>query len=496
MILDPPWVTVIPDAPTLVHCLGDPRERAAAGALELRLDLWPEPPRLGDLAAIPGTKIVTWRRGGTKESERLRFLKDLLAGKAGDLWIDLDVEDPAAVRGLSVATARPEGVRVLMSRHFDRPATDAALRGAARNLLRPGVDAGKLVIAAGDFPATVQALRLSEELRAEAIPCTVFAGGISGTFSRFAAVARGDRWGYGRAAFGSPVVPGQPVVSTIETRYGGGFPSGESGAAEASSPFVCVIGSDVSGSISPGFHNRLLAEAGRRDRWFDLSVDDPAPLLATEGVEPWPPRAFAVTAPHKLWARRQGRAGAPGEEMHVGWNTLVGDGDGWLGWNTDVPAFLDALERAQVRVEDPVLVLGAGGTAQPIALALARRGTPVWILRRSRSSLPDALAEARVIEVEADAIGDAQVLVNTTGATERLTWPIEGFTGTLAVEYLYAREETDFLSRATARGAAAVPGVELFAEQARLQARIIHGIEIEADAARVLAERALVEANQ
>ena len=80
--------------------------------------------------------------------------------------------------------------------------------------------------------------------------------------------------------------------------------------------------------------------------------------------------------------------------------------------------------------------------------------------------------------------------------TERLAWPIEEFSGTLAVEYRYERAETDFLARATARGAAAVPGVSLFAEQARLQARIIHGIEIEPEAARTLAERALIEASQ
>ena len=136
-----PWITVIPDAATLARAVADPREVGSTGAFELRLDLWERPPALGDLSGIPVPIVVTWKRGGSREAERIRFLKDLLTGRAGDLWLDLDVADPAVLRGLPVASPRPEGVRVLMSRHLDRPMTDAALRGAARNLLRPGVDA-------------------------------------------------------------------------------------------------------------------------------------------------------------------------------------------------------------------------------------------------------------------------------------------------------------------------------------------------------------------
>ena len=481
MIFDPPWVTVLPDSDSLERFLADPAEHTGAGAVELRLDFWASPPSLGTIASIPVPSIVTWRRGAARESERLSFLKELLMGKGGDLWLDLDVEDPAALRGLPITIGRPDGVRVLMSRHFEARATDAALRGAARNLLRPGVDAAKLVVAAGGLEATLQALRLSAELSKEGRPIVVFAAGIGGTASRFLAGGTGRTWwGYGRTRGGTPVVAGQPVVATIGTRYGGGLTSGPSGAAG----FAAVIGSDVSRSLSPGFHNRALVEAGRPERWLDLTLDDPSGLLADDLPDPFPPQQLAITAPHKSWARRQGRAGAPGEEVHVAWNTLAHDARGWVGWNTDVPAFLGALENRGVHASEPVLIIGAGGTARPIALELARRGTPVWILRRGNDPLPEPLAEACVTEVGPEAIAEAQVLVNATGTADRLAWPIERFRGSLAVEYRYDPLHTDFSERTTAAGAALVDGLELFAEQARRQSKVLYDLDVSVERAR------------
>ena len=96
MIFDPPWVTVLPDSKALATFLADSSERAAAGAVELRLDCWESPPRPGEIASIPLPCLVTWRRGSARESDRLKYLRQLLAGEGGDLWLDLDVEAASA----------------------------------------------------------------------------------------------------------------------------------------------------------------------------------------------------------------------------------------------------------------------------------------------------------------------------------------------------------------------------------------------------------------
>lgn len=488
MTFAPPWVTVLASPQELERFREDPEEQSASGAVELRLDLWPEPPRLGDLANLPIPAIVTWRRGNRGEPERLRFLKDLLAGKAGPIWLDFDAEDPAVHRGLSVATHRPDDVKVLMSRHLTREMTDAALRGAARDLVRPGVDAAKLVLADGGARGTAQALRIAPELSGK-IPFIVFCAGIGGTASRFIARASGQPWGYGRLRGAPGVVPGQPAVADIATRYGGG--PGPEG------PVHLVLGRNVSRSLTPGFHSRVLAEGDDPARWLDLSLEDPDGLDTIAPESPWSPRALAVTGPWKTWGRRQGRAGAPGEERHPSWNTLVRHERTWRGWNTDVPALIECLERHEVPAEAPTLIVGAGGTAQPIALELARRGAPVWILRQRTKPLPQALAEATVVEVGPDAIPDATVIINTTGAgktaADRLPWPIETFRGTHAVEFLYEPRETEFLARATAAGARSIGGLEIFIAQARRQVEIFTGRQLSAAAATKIADAAFAE---
>jgi len=485
MAFDPPWVTVLPSREAVARFLADPRERSAAGGVELRVDLWGDPPSYGELATVPLPKIVTWRRGDLRESDRLRFLRDLLAGKAGDLWLDFDAEDAAVLRGISVAVPRPAGVKVLMSRHLTRPMSDAALRGAFRDLLRPGVDAAKLVLAVGGAGGTAQALRIAAEF-SDPRPLLLFCAGISGTASRFLALAMGQAWGYGRLRGGPAVVPGQPAVADIASRYGGGVRPG--------APLFAVIGRDVSRSLSPGFHHRLLLSAGRPERWLDLSLEDPDALRAEGLPAAMTLAGMAVTSPWKGWARRQGRAGAPGEERHPTWNTLRLDERGLCGWNTDVPALIERLDARGVDPRAPTLILGAGGTAQPIALELAHRGAPVWILRRGDAPLPPALAEACVVEVEPSAIAEATVLINSTGAgateEDRFSWPIESFRGELAVEYRTDPRETDFLARATAAGAASLDGVELFAAQARRQAEIFYGIPVDAPEAMRIAEEA------
>jgi shikimate dehydrogenase len=489
MAFDPPWVTVLPSREAVARFLADPAERAAAGGVELRVDLWGAPPSYGELANVPGPKIITWRRGDLKEADRLRFLRDLLAGKAGDLWLDFDAEDPAVLRGISLTVPRPAGVKILLSRHLTRSLSDAALRGACRDLLRPGVDAAKLVLADGGAAGTSQALRIAAEFAGPPRPLLLFCAGIAGTASRFLAIATGQRWGYGRLRGGPAVVPGQPAVADIATRYGGGVRPG--------SPLFAVIGRNVSRSLSPGFHHRLLLGAGRPERWLDLSLEDPDTLRAPGLPGAMAIAGLAVTSPWKGWARKQGRAGAPGEERHPAWNTLRIDDRGVAGWNTDAPALIERLEARAIDPAAPTLILGAGGAAQPIALELAHRGAQVWILRRGGGPLPPALAEACVVEVEPAAIAEARVLINATGAggtaADRLPWPIESFRGELAVEYRTDPRDTDFLRRATAAGAAAIDGVELFAAQARRQAEIFYGIAIDAEEAMRFAESAHAE---
>ncbi len=489
MELSPRWVTVLPNREAFRRFLGDPLAIRSTGAIEFRFDLWDSPLSLAEIRTIALPKLIAWKAGLQRESERLRFLKDAILGHGGTLWVDLDVDDPVALRNLSLNLERPPEVQVLLSRHLKHPQSDAAIRGAARDLLRPGVDAGKLVLENGGVAATGQALRIAAEI-CDPRPVIIFAASKMGTASRFLALASGQPWGYGRLEGCKGTAEGQPVVQSISTRYGGGL-------GEDCKRWCAVIGRDVSRSISPGFHNRALLSANRRERWVDFSLRDPAGILDGTVGGFVPPRCLAVTSPHKLWAREQGRAGAPGEERYPAWNSLLQQEGNVLGWNTDVPALLKIFSEYAIPFFERVLIIGSGGTAQPIALELAARGVPVSVLPRRKGRLPKCLVEASIQEVGPEEIERTRVIINTSGlgmnSQTRLPWPIDRFRGDWAIDYTYEPRETEFLKLCTAHGAKAVDGSILFAEQARLQASLFYGIDLPSAVARQFTQEALEE---
>ena len=91
-----------------------------------------------------------------------------------------------------------------------------------------------------------------------------------------------------------------------------------------------------------------------------------------------------------------------------------------------------------------------------------------------------------------DAIEDAAVLINATGAAE-LDWPLDTFAGSLAIEFQYVPKQTAFLDRATARGAKKIDGVDLFAAQARRQSELLYDVDVSPEQARTWVEEAYAE---
>ena len=100
-------------------------------------------------------------------------------------------------------------------------------------------------------------------------------------------------------------------------------------------------------------------------------------------------------------------------------NCVVATADGLVGENTDGPGFLDAL-RAETGFEVDgrrAVVLGAGGAARAIVLALSRAGAAeVSVVNRTaeRAEIAAALAGPVGRVSTADAIEHADLVVNAT----------------------------------------------------------------------------------
>ena len=169
-------------------------------------------------------------------------------------------------------------------------------------------------------------------------------------------------------------------------------------------------------------------------------------------------------------------------------NTVGLATDAWWGETTDGPGFLDLL-RALSRepAGERMVVLGAGGAARSLALALADAGaeTPVLSARRieaARAALSDV--PARVVGWRSDeeraALARATLIVNATPLADpdAITPPgaLEG--GALAIDLAYGETLTRWVTEARRAGGEAIDGLGLLVFQARRSLSLWLGEEV------------------
>lgn len=183
-----------------------------------------------------------------------------------------------------------------------------------------------------------------------------------------------------------------------------------------------------------------------------------------------------VTIPHKQAAFALCDVVDPSAARAGAVNTLVFTPGGITGVNTDSAGFIANLCAHGVNpAAGPALILGAGGAARAIAVALQDAGAEVTICNRT-AARADALAAtlgARTLAWEARhaALADFALLVNTTSLGMERQPDLEidlGHAGArLAVaDIVYVPLETPLLAAARARGLQAVEGLGMLLHQA------------------------------
>lgn len=251
-----------------------------------------------------------------------------------------------------------------------------------------------------------------------------------------------------------------------------------------------VIGHPVKHSLSPRIHEAF-------GRQFDIGVDytriEAAPdalerelsvFAAAGGVGvnitvPHKQAAFALCAEHSERARRAGSA-----------NVLTRVGEAWHGDNTDGAGLVRELtgrRRLDLRGRH-VLLLGAGGAARGVAVALLDAGVRrITIVNRTPARADELVDQldapdhvvSRYWEHMRD-LGDFELIVNTTSAGRDgkvLDLPSSLVnTLTTAVDISYGEVAIGFLSWARAAGCRhAFDGIGMLVEQAALAFEHWHG---------------------
>lgn len=259
-----------------------------------------------------------------------------------------------------------------------------------------------------------------------------------------------------------------------------------------------IMGSPVAHSLSPRLHGHWLARYGIDGAYVPLPVP---PERLEQALRALPALGFAgvnLTIPHKepavaLVDRLSSAATRVGAV-----NTVVVEADGTLsGDNTDGFGFIAALSESEVgwrAPAGPAVVLGAGGAARAVVVALIDAGVPeIRLLNRTAERAQALAAElggpirAIAWAERSAALAGAALLVNTTSLGMKGQPPLDLALdalprSALVTDIVYTPLITPLLAAAQARGNPVVDGLGMLLHQARPGFRAWFGVDPVVDA--------------
>lgn len=252
-----------------------------------------------------------------------------------------------------------------------------------------------------------------------------------------------------------------------------------------------LMGWPVRHSRSPRLHGYWLALHGIDGAYVPLPVEPSKLETALRGLPALGFIGANITVPHKAPALSIVDRVNPVARRAGALNTVVVAADGSLeGSNTDVFGFLAALQQDAPawKTERPAVIVGAGGSARAVIVALIDAGvTEIRLANRTRAKA-EALAElgpaVRVVDWgrRDAALEGAGLVVNTTtlgmGGQPPLELDLKALpTDAVVNDIVYSPLETPLLATARARGNPVVDGLGMLLHQARPAFHAFFGLD-------------------
>ena len=426
-------ITVAGPDMTALRRQRDDASAQGADLVELRLDLVGDPDVAGALEGRRTPVIVTcraqWEGGGFKgsEAERLAILQAALAQGADYV----DVEYKAGFDALIHST---RGKRIVVSMHdFDGVPGDLPAR--VRAMRSTGAEIVKVAVMTRSLFDNLSLLDLRD-----AASRSVFVGmGPCGLPTRLLPAHFGSQWSYAGDGHAPGQVPAERMLKEFRFRE-----------ITDRTALYGIAGYPLAHSISPAMHNAAFCAAGVDAVYVPMpaaSADDFLEFAKALHV-----RGASVTIPYKVDLFKRVDAADQVSTQVGAVNTLKRHQTKWLGRNTDVSGFLAPLRgRLQLRGMRAA-VLGAGGAARAVAVALFTSGAEVSVYARNSDRAAEVL---RLVNRKPTGLAlpppkSWDLIVNATPLgtfpdVERSPFPAGAFDGKMAYDLVYNPQETRFL---------------------------------------------------
>lgn len=375
----------------------------------------------------------------------------------------VDVEAGAAFAPDIIRLRRGRGV--VLSAHLYSGDGDVPqdIRERAASMRSTGAEVIKIAIEARGLSDVLPLFAVADESRihGQSSDHVLIAMGDAGAPSRILAARLGNRWTYA----GDGVAPGQlPAVRLLREFH---FRRIAPDAA-----LYGVVGNPIRHSRSPAMHNAGFAHFGLNAVYVPFeagSAEDFVRFGRAAGIA-----GASITAPFKVALMSHVDDVEPLARRVGAINTIVARNERWFGANTDVHGFLAPLQGRIAVKGTRASILGAGGAARGVAIALADQGAAVTVCARRA-------AEARVI---ADLVGGHvgtfppkpgswDVLINATPAgtgadgQNPIAWA--DLDGEMVFDLVYTPAATRLLADARAAGCLTIGGLEMLVAQAERQ---------------------------
>ncbi|MDO8481477.1 MAG: shikimate dehydrogenase [bacterium] len=250
-----------------------------------------------------------------------------------------------------------------------------------------------------------------------------------------------------------------------------------------STKLAAVIGNPVTHSMSPLIHNAIYAHESVDA--VMLAFGNPSIEKLVGAIRTLPVHLVAITMPHKQSVIPLLDSISDDAREIGSVNTILNRDGKLFGFNTDLTGIAASLKDVALKNKH-VLIIGAGGVAQPIAYHLRKSGAKIFCHNRDPKQTKALCKKFGGTEVDAKTMASMpfDVIINATPVgmpPNTDASPIEKSLirpNSFVFDVVYAPVETKLLRDAREQGARSISGLTMFVAQAIEQERLWLGKDI------------------